>query len=89
MIQLASKTTVALLISLMKTQYGKAWWSSSDREGFILAGLHLSSGEIAYYVPEEYEHYFQRIIMTDQPDVLSTSFASDAADRLLEWSEQQ
>lgn len=86
MIQLSNKTTVALLIALCKKNYGQAWYSDVDREGFFAVGLHLPTGEVAYYVPEEYKEYFKGMILQNEPDLLSTASQNDSADRLLEWS---
>lgn len=86
MIQLANKTTVALLVALIKKNYNISWWSAGDREDHIVMGMHLPTGEVAYYVPIEYFDYTKGMIELPKADVLTTSFENDAADRLLEWS---
>lgn len=86
MITLSNKTTVALLITLMKQNYNKSWWTMADKEGHIMVGMHLPTGEVAYYIPDEYIDRFSGMIRLDNPDVQSTAFGDDSADRLLEWS---
>lgn len=86
MIQLTNKTSVALLISLMKKNYGISWWALGDRKDFIVVGMHLPTGEVGYYIPDEYIDYFTGMIQLPKADLLDKSFENDAADRLLEWA---
>lgn len=86
MIQLQNETPIALLVALCKKEYGKAWYSSTDREGYFAVGLHLPTGEVAYYVPDQYREYFKGMIEQENPDLLSVSSQRDSAERLLEWS---
>lgn len=88
MIQLTSKTTIGLLLVLMKQNYGKAWFSESDKKGFISVGIHAPTGEIGYYIPEEYLPYMRGMVKLPADDLITTSFADDAAERLIQWSEQ-
>ncbi len=85
MIQLQRETSVALLSVVVKQNYGKAWTSLGDRPGFFLVGLHLPTGEVGYYVPEKFREYFQGMVETDSPDLLSTVSQNDAAERILTW----
>lgn len=85
MIQLTNQTTVALLLALMKQNYGKAWYSNGDREGYFVAGLHLPTGEIAYYLPSQYWEYMQGMILLSDSDLQDKSTETDASDRLLKW----
>jgi hypothetical protein len=87
MIQLTNKTTIALLITLMKQNYGKAWYSIENKNPlFITAGIHAPSGEIAYSIPAEYLPYFKGMIELPESDLLDKAFENDTADRLLEWA---
>lgn len=87
MIQLTNKTSVAMLIVLMRNNYGKSWYSrENNNEGFITAGLHTPSGEVAYSIPEEYAQYLKGMIELDESDVLDKTFENDTADRLLDWA---
>lgn len=86
MIQLQNETPIALLVALCKTQYGKAWYSDVPREGYFAVGLHLPTGEVAYYIPEEYKEYFKGMIEQQEPDLLSVTSQRDSAERLLNWS---
>lgn len=88
MIQLTSKTSVALLLTLMKQNYGKAWTTNKIEDGFITVGIHAPTGEVAYKIPEEYIPYINGMIQLDNPDVLGTAFSNDSAERLLEWTKQ-
>lgn len=84
MITLTSKTSIALLITLMKANYGKSWFT---RDGeFLVVGIHAPTGEIAYKIPVEYEPYLQGMIELQQPDDLTTTFGDDSSERLLKWS---
>lgn len=86
MIQLQNETPIALLIALCKKEYGKAWYSDTDRDGYFAVGLHLPTGEVAYYIPEEYKPYFNGMINTPDPDLLSVTSQRDSAERLLNYS---
>lgn len=87
MIQLTNKTSVAMLIVLMKNNYGKSWYSrENNNNGFITVGIHSPSGEVAYSIPAEYIDYFKGMIELPESDVLGKTFESDTADRLLEWA---
>lgn len=86
MITLSNKTSIALLITLMKANYGKSWWTIGKKEGHIMVGIHLPTGEVAYYIPDEYIDMFSGMIKLDKADVQTTAFGDDSAERLLEWS---
>lgn len=86
MIQLQNETPIALLIALCKTQYGKAWYSDVEREGYFAVGLHLPTGEVGYYVPDQYKEYFKGMIQQDEPDLIAVASQNLSAERLLEWS---
>ena len=86
MITLTSKTSVALLITLMKQNYNKSWWTMGDKTDHIMVGIHLPTGEVAYYIPDEYIDMFSGMIKLDNADVQTTAFGDDSAERLLEWS---
>lgn len=86
MITLTSKTSIALLITLMKQNYIKSWWTMGDKEGHILVGMHLPTGEVAYHIPDEYIDYFSGMINLPSSDIQTTAFGDDSAERLLEWS---
>lgn len=85
MITLTSKTSIALLITLMRQNYNKSWWTMGEGD-LITVGLHLPTGEVAYQIPDEYIDMFSGMIKLDKSDVQGTSFENDASDRLLEWS---
>ena len=42
MITLSNKTSIALLIALMKANYGKSWWTMGKKEGHIASLLNVS-----------------------------------------------
>lgn len=86
MIQLQNETPIALLIALVKKNYSISWYSDTPREGYFAVGLHLPTGEVAYYVPEEYKPYFKGMIEQQEPDLLSVTSQRDSAERLLAWS---
>lgn len=86
MITLTNKTSVAVLIALMKQNYGKSWWTMGEKKGHIIVGLHLPTGEVAYYIPDEYIDMFSGMINLPSSDNLTTTFGDDSAERLLEWS---
>lgn len=88
MIQLTNQTTVALLINLIKQNYGISWFADGDRAGYFVMGMHLPTGEIAYYVPDSYKDYTRGMIELPHSDLQDTSFETDAAERLLAWSQQ-
>lgn len=84
MITLSNKTSIALLITLMKQNYGKSWFT---RDGeFLIVGIHAPTGEIAYKIPLEYQSYLQGMVELPKADDLSTTFGDDSVERLLEWS---
>lgn len=86
MITLSSKTSVALLLALMKKNYGISWWTMGDRENFIVVGMHLPTGEVAYSIPKEYASYLSGMIELPESDLLDKAYENDTADRLLEWA---
>lgn len=88
MITLSNKTSVALLITLMKQNYNKSWWTMSEKPGNIMVGIHLPTGEVAYYIPDTYIDRFSGMIELPRADVQTTAFGDDSAERLLEWSKQ-
>lgn len=84
MITLTSDTSVALLVVLMKQNYGKAWYSLDG--DLIVAGIHAPTGEVSYKIPAKYKDYLKGAIELENSDVLTTAFGGDSAERLLEWS---
>lgn len=87
MIQLTNKTSVAMLIVLMRSNYGKSWWSYQNKnENFITVGIHTGKGEVAYSIPKEYANYLGGMIELPESDVLDKVFEEETADRLLEWA---
>lgn len=87
MIQLTNRTSVAMLIVLMRNNYGKSWYSrENNNEGFITVGIHTPSGEVAYSIPAEYADYLNGMIELPESDLLDKAYENDTADRLLEWA---
>lgn len=86
MITLSNKTSVALLITLMKQNYNKSWWTMGLKSDHIVVGMHLPTGEVAYYIPDEYIDMLSGMINLPSSDLQTTAFGDDSAERLLEWS---
>lgn len=86
MITLQDDNAIALLILLCKKSYGQSWYCYDKEKDMITVGIHAPTGEVAYKISGFYAPYFKGMIELQEPDVLSTSFAGDVTDRLLEWS---
>jgi len=86
MITLTNKTSIALLLVLMKSHYGKSWYTKDGDS--IIAGIHAPTGEIAYKIPSEYAEQLKGMIELDVADDLSTTFEGDTSERLLQWISQ-
>jgi hypothetical protein len=85
MIQLKDDTEVALLMALMKQNYGISWFS---KDGGLSVGMHLPTGEVAYSVPASYLKYLSGMIELEKPDNLDDVTEQEMADRLLEWTKE-
>ena len=84
MITLNSKNAIALLVLVMKQNYGKSWFTRE--EDGLAVGIHSPNGEIAYRIPAEYASHFKGMIEVPKSDALDKATESDSADRLLEWA---
>lgn len=85
MIDLRRPTSTALLFALMRQNYNISWRSPSDRKGFFAAGMHLPTGEVAYYIPEDRWHELDGMITLESTDHWDVHTAADMAKSINEW----
>jgi hypothetical protein len=80
----------ALFCALANTRPNWSWRSKlhSDgtmMEGWFIAGMKLSSGQISYHLPNEYWDNLEEICTLDNAPDWDGHTPTDVIDRLLEW----
>jgi hypothetical protein len=79
----------ALFIALMKSYPHLSWWAKADDiPEWLIAGMHLPSGDITYHMSGDYEVALSGLIeRLPQPPKFDGHSPDDVVKRLLDWTE--
>lgn len=82
---------ILLFVTLMKTYSGISWKSrfhddGTSFDGWFLAGMNLSSGNISYHIPEQYWNMLDKIPTLEKAPVWDGYTSEDVIKRLHNWA---
>jgi hypothetical protein len=81
---------ILLFITLMKTYPGISWKSRNHEDGtsydgWFIAGMNLSSGDISYHIPEQYWNMLDKIPTLEKAKPWDGYTSEDVIKRLHNW----
>ena len=84
------KHRILLFIALMKSHPDVSWWSDthadgSQWDGWIIAGMHLPTGDITYHLNDEYVPFLDGIQQLDKAPAWDGHTSKVVLQRLGAW----
>lgn len=83
---------IALFIALMKSHPAISWWSKKHVDGtmwdgWIIAGMHLPTGDITYHLSDEYiPHLKDKVTELDTAPEWDGHTPADVVKRVEDWA---
>ena len=84
------KHRILLFIALMEELYGISWWSrkhadGTEWDGWIIAGIHLTTGDITYHLSADYVALLDGIRCLEKAPAWDGHTSDDVLQRLSDW----